>query len=107
MEGGVWDIGSEGEMAAGAGLSEIPFQLPALQDRSKNFRSVPLIEASSARFGDSLRVSIRADRSSTGIRYALGSADPVKNGLPYTGPLTLYRSDTVSALAIDAEGRPG
>ncbi|MFM7379820.1 MAG: GH92 family glycosyl hydrolase, partial [Bacteroidota bacterium] len=107
MEGGVWDIGSEGEMAAGAGLSEIPFQLPALQDRSKNFRSVPLIEASSARFGDSLRVSIRSDRSSTGIRYALGSADPVKNGLPYTGPLTLYRSDTVSALAIDAEGRPG
>jgi hypothetical protein len=88
-------------------LSEIPFQLPAVQERSKNFRSVPLIEASSARFGDSLRVSIRADRSSTGIRYALGSADPIKDGLPYTGPLTLYRSDTVSAVAIDAEGRPG
>lgn len=50
---------------------------------------------------------IRADRSSTGIRYALGSADPIKDGLPYTGPLTLYRSDTVSAVAIDEEGRPG
>ncbi len=107
MEGGVWDIGSEGEVPVGADLVEIPFQLPAIQERSKNFRSVPLIEASSARFGDSLIVSIRSDRSTAGIRYALGSADPVKEGLPYSGPLTLYRSDTVSAVATDGVGRPG
>jgi len=66
-----------------------------------------LIESDSRIFGDSLRVTVRVQGPGQQIRVATGGLDPIQDGKPYTGPLVLRRSDTVSAVVIDAEGRSG
>jgi predicted alpha-1,2-mannosidase len=83
------------------------FTLPKRLDAPLPSGSVPLIEADSRIFGDSLRVTVRVQGKEQAIRVATGGADPRTMGVPYTGPLWLRRSDTVSAVVMESGGRPG
>lgn len=68
---------------------------------------MPLIEANSRIFGDSLRVTVRVQGKDQSLKVATGGADPRTAGIPYTGPFWIHRSDTVSAVVMESGGRPG
>jgi len=100
LEGGTWTYRP---LKLAPGTYEGPKRLEASKFRTM----LPLIEAESRIFGDSLRVTIRVQGSQQQIRVATGGLDPRKEGIRYAGPLVLHRSDTVSAVVIDESGRPG
>jgi len=100
MEGGSWTYSP---MKEAPSSYELPKRLESTEFRG----TLPLIESDSRIFGDSLRVTVRVQGPGQQIRVATGGLDPIQDGQPYTGPLVLRRSDTVSAVGIDAEGRPG
>jgi hypothetical protein len=80
---------------------------PRILPRGDVLPALPLIEAASAMFGDSLEVQIHVQGPHSGIRYARGSKNVLSEGISYQAPLILYSSDTLTACALDASGKPG
>jgi len=94
-------------VSEGSGSRTAPYVLPKALPRSPHFGSLPLIESSSAVFGDSLLVRIRVQGTHHGIVVARGNDDVLRNGIPYRDPIVLHASDTLHAVALDEAGRPG
>ncbi|MFZ9681084.1 MAG: GH92 family glycosyl hydrolase [Bacteroidia bacterium] len=100
LEGGTWTYTSRGSRPPS-------YTFPKRLDAPIAGGSVPLIEANSRIFGDSLRVTVRVQGKDQSLKVATGGADPRTAGIPYTGPFWIHRSDTVSAVVMESGGRPG